>query len=327
MSYWLRIDGVPATEIAAHTAPTYETLADGGCGEASFTFAMSQRSQHPALRAGAKVEILAGPMPIYTGLLTEPDRTTWECHAFGLSSALRKRIAIDGLGANTRNLGTAIFEATARGWQGTNPVPVTGTAAGDATGNPVKVGSLLDDYAEQTGQRWGVDGLGRLYMRPDPTSPRWLFSPDAASFGNTSEDVATFLAGSYFDGTANATAFVGSGDNEDTVDLTDRGTLTLVAAQAILAGMIARSGGVTWTNGVTLGRDQITTVGGTPAALSAVRAGEMVRAHGLSYGQVVSAPWLDITIGKTKWTVGEDVIYLEPINTAPRTFIDVQAAA
>lgn len=327
MSFWLRIDGMPATEIAAHTAPTYETLADGGCGEASFAFAMSARSQHHALRAGARVEILAGPLPVYTGLLTEPDRTTWECHAFGLSAGLRKRIAMDGDGVTTRNLGTAISAAIARGWPGTNPAPVSGTAAGDAEGNPVKVGSLLDDYAEQTGQRWGVDGLGRLYMSPDPVTPRWLFTPDAAAFGVTDEDVATFLAGKYFDGTVVATAFAGSGENEETVDLTDRGTLTLSAAQAILAGMMVRSGGTKWTNGVTLSREQVTTAGGTPGALAAIRAGHMVRAHGLSYGNVAYTPWLDVTIGKTRYTTGDDVIYIEPVNTAPRNFTDVQAAA
>ena len=326
MSYWLRIDGYAATEIAAHTAPTWETLADGGCGAASWEFALSPRSQHSALRVGALVEVMAGPQPVYRGLLTEPDRTTWECHAYGLSSSLRQRLALDAFGNSTRDLGVALAQAIERGWRGTNPAPVVGVAAGDPAGNPVKVGDLLDDYAEQTGQRWGADAFGRVYMRPDPTTAKWLITPDVAAFGVTDEAGAQLLAGRYFNGTANLTAYAGGGEPEEAVDLTDRGTITAAAAEAILNGQLARRGGYQWTNGATLSRDQITTAGGTPAALGAVTAGQMVRAHGLGYG-VGSTPWLDVTIGKTRYTAGDDVIYLEPINTAPRTFVDVVAAS
>lgn len=325
-STWLRIGGVAGTEIAAHTPPTWETLADGGCGDASFAFALSARSQHQALRTGALVEIMSGPVPVYTGVLSEPDRTTWECHATGLSVPLRKKLALDNSSNATRNLADAIGRAISSGWPGSNPGPVSGTAAGDTDGNPVKVGDLLDDYAEQTGQRWGVDGFGRLYMRPDPTSARWIASPDSLVFGVTDEDVPTLLAGRYDNGTSYATAFAGSMGVEESVDLTNRGVLTAPAAMAILQGMLTRTGTIQWTNGATLTRDQLTTSGGTPANLLAVRAGQMVRAHGLGYGRL-SAPWLDVTIGKTRYTSGDDSIYLEPVNSAPRGFRDVLAAS
>lgn len=326
MSYWIRLDGFAAAEIAAHTAPTWETLADGGCGEASWQFAASMRLQHQALRKNALVEIMLGPVPVYSGVLTEPDRTTGESHAFGLSSDLRRYLALDG--STTRDMGAAIARAITMGWRGTNPVPIVGTAAGDATGNPVKVGDLLDDYAEQTGQRWGVNGARRLYMRPDPTIPTWLATPDAAAFGVTDESAPTSLIGRYDTGSGYAnTGNIGTPGLEDAVDLTDRGTLTLAAAEAVLAGMLVRQGEVSWTNGATLHREQLTTFGGTPAGLAAVRAGQMVRAHGFGYGAFGKAPWLDVVIGKTRYTAGEDVIYIEPTNTAPRNLADIIAAA
>ncbi len=326
MSIWLRVGGVAATEIAAHTAPTWETLADGGCGQASWAFALSARSQHQAVRVGSLVEIMAGPVRVYVGELGEPDRTTWQCHANGLSTPLRRRLALDSVGSATRNLETAIARAINVGWPGSNPAPVSGTAAGDAGGQPVTVGVLLDNYAEQTGQRWGVDAFGVLYMRPDPTSPRWISSPDSMVFGVTNEDTPTLLAGRYDTGAGYATAFAGTGGTEEAVDLTDRGVLTATAAEAILSGMLVRRGSVQWTNGATVSREQLTTVGGSPAPLMAVRAGQVVRAHGLGYARV-SAPWLDTVIGKTRYTAGDDTIYLEPVNTAPRTAVAVWSAA
>lgn len=327
-SFWLRIGGYPATEIAPHSAPTWETLADGGTGEITWEFSLTPRSQHQALRADALVQVMCGPMPVATGLLNEPDRTTWQCHAFGLSASLRRFLALDSVGATTRDINVAITQAIARGFRGSNPAAVSGLAAGDPDANPITVGALLDDYASQTGQRWGVNGTGSLYLRADPTGATWLASPDTAAFGVTNEDVATMLAGRYdAGGGLYASTTAGTPGVEEAVDLTDRGPLTMIAAQAILAGMLVRRGETQWTNGVTLNREQITTRGGTPAALAAVKGGQMMRAHGLGYGIVSSAPWLDVVIGKTRYTAGDDVIYVEPTNTAPRTLRDVTAAA
>jgi hypothetical protein len=318
-AYWLRIGGYPATEIAPHTPPRWETLADGGVGTISWTFTLSPRSQHQALRARALVEVMCGANRVAVGLMTEPDRTTWECHASGFAADLRKFPALDGSGNNTRDLAVATQTASFWGWPGSNSQPVTGVAAGDTTGNPVTVGQLYDDYATQTGQRWGCDELGRLFMRPDPTTPTWLTTPDAAAFGSTDDDVATWLAGRFDSGAGFLTAVVGDEGPGDVVDLTDRGAMGLVEAQVILSGMLIRRGGTQWTNGVTLHREQLTTMGGSPAALAAVRAGQMLRVHGLASGVIAQAPWLDITIGKTAYTAGEDTIYLEPVNIAART--------
>jgi hypothetical protein len=327
MSIWLRINGYPATEIAAHTPVTWETAADGGSFSASWAFALTRRSNHQALRVGALVEVLCGPLPVWTGCLSEPDRTTWECSAYGLASAAKQYLALDSFGSNTRDVGVAITQAQASGWQASNPQPVSGTASGDATGNPTNLAALLDEYSEELGQRWGVDGQGRVFLQADPTTSRWLATPDASAFGSTDEDRASMLYGRFQDaGTGNyLTATAGSGAPQRDVDLTARGGMSLAQAQAILQQMLARDlDRPAWTNGVTLQREQIQTSGGTPAFLPSVRAGQMVRTFGLSYGTPGLAN--DVVIGKTKYTAGEDTIYVEPVNTAARTYTDVLAS-
>lgn len=326
-STWVRIDGFPATEIAAHTAPTWEMGADGGCLAASFAFALSRRAQHQALRPGAYVQILCGPVPVWTGILTEPDRSTWEVHAVGMGAALRDYLALDSGGASTRNLGDAITQAAVRGWPGSNAASVVGPVAGDPDGNPISVGALLDDYAEQTGQRWGADGRGVLYMRPDPTGVTLITAPGSAVFSPTSEAAPRRLAGRYFDGTSNQTAIVGAGAPEADVDLTDRGTLTLTAAEAILSGQLARSGATGWAGSVTLHQDQLMTQGGQPVNLAANQTGHLIRCHGMADNTVASAPWMELVIGKTTYTADEEVITIEPVNAVPRTLSSVIAAA
>ena len=326
MSFWLRLGGYSATEIAAHSRVTWETWADGGSGSASWAFALTIRSQHQALRVGSLVEVMCGLTPVWSGLMSDPDRTTWECTAYGLASAAQNYPAIDGALANTRDVGVAIAQAQAMGWPVLNPFGVGGIAAGDADGNPAALAKLLDDYAQETGQRWGVDGRRCLFMRPDPTSPTWLASPGAAVFGSTSEGRATRLLGRYLDsGTGtNATASAGSGTPFEAVDLTERGAMTGAEATAILAGALAREHtGPAWTNGVNLTRGQLQTMGGTPAFLPAVVAGGSMRSFGLANSMQALA--LDTVIGKTRYTEGDDVIYVEPVNTAPRSLSDVIA--
>lgn len=321
-AFELRINGFPATEIAAHSAPTIETAADGGIEKVSFGLALTARSQHQAVRTNALVEVMVCGFTIASALLDEPDRTTWECHASGLASSLRRTIALDSAGSATRDIQVALAQAIADGSRVLNPAPITGTGlAGGGDGNPDMIGTLLDQYAEQTGQRWGVDGSRRLFMRADPVAPTWMATPDAAAFGVANEGAPTRRIGRYnAGGGLYDTAKVGVlGSDEIDNDLPDRGPITPVAAEAILAGRLLRRGQISWTNGVTLSRREITTIGGTPAFLASVVAGQTMRAHGLASSVISQAPWLDVTIGRTKYTVGEDVIYLEPVNTVPRT--------
>ncbi|WP_159083898.1 hypothetical protein [Nocardioides terrigena] len=272
------------------------------------------------------MEILLAGKPMFVGTLTEPDRTTWECHAQGL--AFQKKLALDGSGAATRDLSTAIAEAAARGWPVGNPDGIAGTVAGDS-GDPQTLGDLFDQYAEQTGKRWGVDARQILFLTADPTAPMWITTPGAVAFGATNEGMAKAIAARFLEGGVLDTVFRGdpTGD-EEPVDLTKRGNITTAQATSIADQILAtRKAGSGWVNGVTLTRDQINTVGGSRAPLADIRGGQMLRVYGLPQLAANSGRmYLDVVIGKTRYTADEDTIYLEPVNKAPRTAREVWAA-
>lgn len=329
-SFWVRVAGVDGYSIGDHSAPTWETQAIGGCGAASLTFLTPTRAPHRALRKAAPFQILYGTQPVYTGRVTEFDRQTGELHAKGLGLWLYDTLALDSVGASTRDIGTALTEAIASGrWDGSNPYDVDGVTEGDADGNPISIGALLDQFCEQTGQWWGTDALGHPRFYVTPTEPTWTVNPDSAVFGETTEDSPTFLAGRYDDGTPPfKTAFAGTAGTgtEAAEDLTDRGVLTQAQAEAILEGMLVRRPGQAWVNPADLTADQITTVGGTPAFLPTVIAGGLMRSFGAGYLEVGSLS-LTTMIGKTTLTAGSSSIRVEPLNTAPRTLRAVIAAA
>lgn len=326
----LRIGGYPATEIAAHTAPTYETLADGGTGEVSFAFALSPRAQHPALRPGSLVEGLVGGLPVFRAALGTPDRTTWECKAYGLQA--ERFYALDGSGSATRNLGLAISNAIAAGFRIRNPQGHGAgyTVPGDTT-EPQLVMDLLREAA--VGQRVGIRPDGAIYVQTDPTVISYRATPDAAIFGTTDESTASHLVVRYFNGTANVTTIfgpVGPRKSEELVDLTSRGTLTSGQVATIIDAAMPDKRALGFTNGVTLHREQLTTVGGTPAYLPAVRAGVLTRADGvISARASLQTPYLDFVIGKTRHTIGSPLIYVEPVNASPVAggLSDILAAA
>lgn len=328
----LWVGGYPATEIAPHTPPTWETLADGGTGAISWSFELTPRSQHPALRPGSIVEVRVGSIPVARGALIDPDRTSWDCHAYGLQT--ERWLALDGGGNSTRDLNVAITNAIARGWRVSNPTVIGSglVLAGDDSGVLTMQQLFSQLCVQQGGWRWGVRPDGRLYFGPDPTSPWWSAAPDTAVLGVTEEGTVTHLAGRYDDGTPPyKTTIRPEGDttprHEETADLTKKGTLTLAQAKTILDGALKELGKTGFTNGVTLTRSQLTTVGGTDAFLPGVSAVQTtMRAHGLISARAsLQTPWLDFVVGKTAYTADQDYIYVEPVKLAARTLTDVLA--
>lgn len=327
------VDGLPLTEIAAHTPPVIETFADGGCGSLFTRLEMSPKRTHHLLYPGALVRCFLGLRPLFSGRLGEPDRSTWELRAVGHSAHARALVAMDSGGNSTRNAATALSTArTAWNFAGTDP---TGVMAGIASGNSTGIqplGTLFDQLAEQQGKRWGIDARTRLYLRADPTSPNMLLAPEVAALGQTSEGAPSNMAGRYIDATTGQlqTAFWPIGNTVTqikTVDLTPRGQLSLTQANAILGGMLALSAKrAAWNSGMTVHQSQLHFNGVEPF-LPTMRAGEvMLQLVGMPAAFAAGTTQVSV-VGKTKWDAATpDYIYLEPVNAAPRDAVEVWAA-
>ena len=97
--------------------------------------------------------------------------------------------------------------------------------------------------------------------------------------------------------------------------------MSFIEAGVVLGGMLELDrSGPAWTNGATLTRDQITTMGGTPAFLPAIEGGQLMRSFGIPYARNALA--LDTVIGLARCTQGSDQIYVEPVNTTATGLAD-----
>jgi hypothetical protein len=320
---------------------------DGACGmfEASWTMPLPADFEHPLLRRGVLVELMAGPYRIGSPLiLSEPTRGTgvdnpWQFTATGIGREVEGDntfIALDGAG-NTNNQGqTVVDQAIARGWRiaGRDAnIPAGGVSTVATTDDLKSVGAVLTEIAEVSSQRWGVGQDNLVRLLSDPTSPTWTCTPVVPSIGTADDDYATAVYGRYYNsGAGNALATVSAsssaanteakfGRREFPVDLTPMGPMPTSNAQTIVNTILAKSKGrLAWTSGLTLTSNELLSIGGVPADLSLVEAGQMVRIQGvfsdlLEYnGQT----YLDFIIGETRYTYGEPTIDINPLGLAAR---------
>lgn len=334
MTYMVRIGGRSGLEIAQHSPVVYETLANGGLGDASWTFNLPSHAAPRGVKRGALVDVLLHGVRLWGGCIDEIDRETWGVKAISLWDMGSKILALDPSGESTRSAAQAAVTATI----GRAAWPVSIAAAGGVVDGdslePMMVTDLLEQYAQQTGQRVGVEANpepsgkpGVLYMRPDPTTPRWLAQASDLELSASDKNTANAFVGRYWDGSRHRTAqwyatSSGIAVYSDPIDLTEFGTLTLSQAHSILAQTaVLRAGRPTWTNGLTLHRTQITNLGGANPPLELVRGGDMVRFIGLSDSMQteIGSPYLDAVLGRVVNTSGSDSIYVEPVGSQPMT--------
>lgn len=316
----------------------------GGCQEASWLMDLPGDRSFPPLQAGRTVEIYDGPARVWKGYLSEPVRDApWQLHARGAASFAGDYLALDATGAPTTITTTAVTAAINRGF------PVTGSsgiASGALAATAVKanrLGDLLDAAATKQADRWAVFADGVLVMAADPTTPKWyLHLADAAS-GVADDQYITHVYARYVsavDANGNPTAYgiaVVSDDtaaarwgrSEHALDLTSLGLLSSAQAQAHASGVLAQNGArMGFTEPFEATPDNLTSLGGIPARLSLVKAGDMVRVFGVTdpAGMVELRGYRDIVIGETQYVDGSDVLTLKPVGMAPRTLVDVIAA-
>ncbi|MCD4535637.1 hypothetical protein LRP67_16210 [Nocardioides sp. cx-169] len=304
--------------------PVMTTRRRGGSWELTWRMDFKRGFRHPDLVRGATVTARIGSLIEWRGQLTEPDMDSMQFTAQGQCRQAETALAL-GFDGMTSNPSDAVFYAEARGlidWGGLevlSPVTSTGT-----TDHPMTIAELLDAYTLEHGTNWQVVPDWGLGTYADPTVPRWMVTPNTGVLGVADDDYWTNLVGTYLTTTgdyelvtsSDATPHVGR--RERAVDLTALGRMTSARAQAALDAMLAKGLARTgWTNGIEIGRGQLFTMGGTPAAPSVVRGGHMVHLAGLADERGI-AQFTNIIVDEAVWNVAEDTVQLNPVGLAPR---------
>lgn len=334
-----KIDGVWLRQIGRFAEVQYVETWPGGCESASW--AMPEGTTHPALRPGASVEIFDGGVPRWKGTLDEPG-SDGRFTAKGLHVLAREAQAIDSLSRPTRNVDWATADAWTRGalpgWQNprtTSPRPVPeGSLFGSTDNSDLTVAQILDGWAAASGKRWGVNERGALVVAADPTVPSWEVHPNAVGGALTLEDdYATHLVGKYLDTTGQVSAVIHGdqtaadrwGRREVIVDLLPMGKISSATALSTIQGMFSLVGArMGFAEGLELASGQITREG-IPAPLSMIRAGQMIRLHGVAdlTRPFARKSYLDVVIGRVTYTDGAQTVQIAPVGMSPRNLADI----
>lgn len=343
MGYQIRSNGVFLNTIAPTSEPAVTwRWGDGGGGlaEVSWEMVLPYDYSHPDLSNGALIEVMDGASPVGRARLTEPGRTDTglEFNATGIYRDAEHYLCLKSGGDTTTVVNTAVDQAIARGLAWTRPVSMSATAVvtGDTTEGNNYLNALLDAAADELGKRWWVDGKGAVRFSDDPTTPLWHLVPGLIDLTVADDSFATYLVARYLDGStftnlaaSDAAAEAKWGRREYPVDLLPLGSITGTRAAARLAGLLKKGKArPSFVDRVDVTSSEILTADGAPAPLSMVRAGDMVRAHGLD-GDAASlngANYIDFVLGEVVDT-NSGSISLAPVALAARTLADTLAIA
>lgn len=315
----------------------FASIADGGCLDASWKMQLPPTFSDRRLMRGKLVEIRQGPKNLWAGTLVSPDvDDEWTFHAQGLFrlagwSSQPGYICFDGSLNTTSTPDVAIDQAIARGLPWKRPASLSNTAfaATGSTDSLNYLGDLLDAWALSVSKRWGVSPDGEVYAVADPAAPTWHLTTDSGRFGLADDEYASHIYVRYMSsGAVYATTSVADtaaesrfGHREYAADATPRGVLTGGQAAALGTGLLAKGKArLGYTNGVQVTAYQLTTPGGTPAPLSAVRAQQKVRMFGVLDEQGNRLPYVDWVIGQTGYEAGAQVVDLTPVGLVARSF-------
>lgn len=329
------VAGRPLSTIAPWGDLKWSERFDGGCWEASWEMRVRHGWRHPAIRRGAAVEVRIGGHRAWGGLLSEPDRDSWQMIATGLSREGERFTALATDGTAGRYVGESTTNAIAAGlpWDYravTFPAHSDPVQSEESDGTNT-VSNIWTAAANAAGWYWGVGADAIPYALPRPTLPAWRVAPGVVELGVADDEFATHLVGTYLTAAfafarttrGNAEAAARWGRVEKPVDLTTRQTMTLAEANATLDGMLAKIGPRPgYSTALEIGPGEITTMGGTRAHLPLIRAGQMVRLYGVD-DEVAGMPYHDIVIGEVRHEAASQTVYIEPLGLAARNLAAV----
>lgn len=301
---------------------------NGGCQSAEWTMDVGFNTQHPAIRRGASVEIIAGTKR-WVGTLGEFDLIEGTFAADGLWRKLEGFVCLTLENKRTTNPNTALFWANGRG-SGISTIEtfsdVTESGESDTFNS---VADLLDAWCQQQAgtTHWHVDVNGVLWKRSNATTPQWTVPVGDGLLGVADEEYVTNWYVAYYSKTTHRYEYVTAADDSQGVgryermaDLTPLGAITATRAQDIANNLLAKTKARTgWTNGLTLNPGQILNMGGVVADLSMPKPAEMVRLQGLNDQRGLSAT-TDIVIEETIWKPFDNELVINPVGLADRDF-------
>lgn len=351
MALRVRVGGKWADMLGYAGPVTYSTRWPIGCWEATWEMDLAPDFTDTAARPSStnRVEIFWGALRLWVGWLSEVERggrgEPWRFTAFGLARLANRYVALDDLGVPTSSASHAVTEAVVRGlpWQLPTLMPTWAPLTTDEeTVKPNRLGDLLDAAAEENGQKWAVFGDGIFTFGTDATAAAWGLTPDVGMSSTTDEEYRTHIYARRVSSESGTpprpdgweTELVARaaplGRYEDYLDLTGRGLMSeaqaLGAAQGVLDSTGQRMAYVAPFEGTTV---SLTSLGGIPAELALVRAGQAVTIWGLldSLGNPAFGASTVITLGEVTYTDGDDTIRLAPVGMAARDVSSIIAEA
>lgn len=309
-----------------------------GATQATWSMPLKATERPAWLARGARVEVYDGPLCVWCGALGQPDYDSGQFAAIGVARQGESAACLTSAGAVTSAPNVAINAAISRGvlsWAraddfGSSPIAGNDGAAGVSDPNPGSIANLLDAWADEQSKQWRVTDDGRLIQATDTeTTPTWLVLPGAAELGTADDDAVDRIFARYSDtsGYYRTVAYPGAtpaGGIERLVDITKQGPLGSGRATDIAKGIYnaAQAGRSGWTNSLDLVAEQIITVGGQRARLSAIRPGDTITILGQRDPRSGS-PSTSVVLDEVTWRPSEARVQLKPVGKVARTYDEI----
>lgn len=258
----------------------WSTVWPGGPEKASLKFWRDARFDHRAIERGRTVGICVSAEKTFVGELTRPGRgSPWEIEVDGLAVLGNNFTAHAPTSGNPFNCNEVVDDAIDRGlpWVSRPDLP---TGGGDKTADPgaserLSVAATLSRVLPESGKTWHVDAYGRVIEDSLASAvPTYLLLTDDPGRGrDEGSSPASALLVVYND-VSGLTQTVWARDgvveglrraHELILDITGRGKMDSVAAQAIGAAHLVLNGArVPWADSFTLARGMVRNAHGTP---------------------------------------------------------------
>lgn len=328
----VRVAGTPLATIAPVGGIELDVRWPLGGYQLDFDLLLSNRVRPSIVVGNAPCVLTVGGIGAFAGTVSDVNWDDGSVTATGLCRAAETIPALNGtLTATTSTPDTAVDTARTLGWRVTRPASLSSAplAATDETNSLNMTAALLDAWSNDNGLNWYVDPQGAVRAAADPTAPEVYVLPGAGELSWSVERQATRIVGTWRNSSGRTqVTVVGSGTVVRSVDLTSRGTLTATQASSILTQILSRSSNGSWTDGITVAAEQLTTPGGLHPSLSQVAAmvgrGLMVRLLGHRDPRPGRfALTTDVVIEKAVWSVDDRTITLSPRGTTAGDFAAV----